>query len=62
MPTILVAPTLTSQVRDLVYTLGQQQSVSNVFASGIVLSNASGTISRLVTLSTGGTSLVIKAL
>lgn len=57
--TILVSPTLTSQVRDLVYTLGQQTSQGNTFGSGIVLANASGTITKRVILNDTGTSLIL---
>jgi hypothetical protein len=58
-PTILVAPTLTAQVRDLVYLQGQQQTpVSNMFLSGVIMANASGTVRSLVQLNAGGTGFI----
>ena len=44
MPTLLVAPTLTSQVRDLVYTLGQQATAAATLARSVSRTKPSRTI------------------
>lgn len=56
---LIIGPTLTSQVRDMVYLLGQTQTSSNYSpANGVLLINSAGIKKRLV-LNDTGTSVVL---
>lgn len=55
----IIAPTMTSQVRDMVYLLGQQQA-PDIFSSFIMVNTAG--IKAKVTLNDSGTSLIVTTL